>query len=45
MRTRWLRLRALLDANEILWDTLSRHRRPDAPQLPAPGAAQSVAQG
>jgi hypothetical protein len=29
----------LLDANEILWDTLSRRRRPEAPRLPAPDAA------
>jgi len=25
----------LIDASQILWDTLSRHRRPDAPPLPA----------
>jgi hypothetical protein len=30
----------LLDANAILWDTLSRRRRPDAPRRPAPDAAR-----
>jgi polyhydroxybutyrate depolymerase len=33
----WLlgRPSALVDASSILWDTLARHRRPDAPPLPS----------